>query len=109
MERQSKSSNPIIIAGIRSLGAAIVFLFYIKKPKWYWGKYFIAGIISYSLKKDSSNIANSILVSVTGESFIKNPKLAEAMGPNDISICFIGRSVWLHSNAIVDQRICNII
>ena len=41
--------NPIIIAGIRSLGAAIVFLFYIKKPKWYWGKYFIAGIISYSL------------------------------------------------------------
>ena len=26
--------NPIIIAGIRSLGAAIVFLFYIKKPKW---------------------------------------------------------------------------
>ena len=41
--------NPIIIAGIRSLGAAIIFLFYIKKPKWYWGKYFIGGIISYSL------------------------------------------------------------
>ena len=41
--------NPIIIAGIRSLGAAIVFLFYIKKPKWYWGKYFIGGILSYSL------------------------------------------------------------
>ena len=41
--------NPIIIAGIRSLGAAIVFLFYIKKPKWCWGKYFVGGIISYSL------------------------------------------------------------
>jgi len=41
--------DPIIIAGIRSLGAAIIFLFYIKKPKWYWGKYFIGGIISYSL------------------------------------------------------------
>jgi drug/metabolite transporter (DMT)-like permease len=41
--------NPIIIAGVRSFGAAIIFLFYIKKPKWYWGKYFITGIISYSL------------------------------------------------------------
>lgn len=41
--------NPIVIAGIRSLGAAIVFLFYIKTPKWYWGKYFIGGILSYSL------------------------------------------------------------
>ena len=40
--------SPIIIAGIRSLGAAFVFLLYIKKPKWYWGKYFIAGILFYS-------------------------------------------------------------
>lgn len=41
--------NPLMITGIRSLGAAIVFLFYIKRPKWYWGKYFIGGILSYSL------------------------------------------------------------
>ena len=40
--------SPIIIAGIRSLGAAVVFIFYIKKPKWYWGKYFIGGILFYS-------------------------------------------------------------
>ena len=40
--------NPLMITGIRSLGAAIVFLFYIKRPKWYWGKYFIGGILSYS-------------------------------------------------------------
>jgi len=40
--------SPIIIAGIRSFGAAVVFIFYIKKPKWYWGKYFIGGILFYS-------------------------------------------------------------
>ena len=38
-------------------------------------------------EKDSSNIANSILVSVTGESFIKNPKLAEEIfGPYSILV-----------------------
>ena len=40
--------HPVAITGIRSLGAATVFFFYIKKPKWYWNKYFIGGILAYS-------------------------------------------------------------
>ena len=40
--------HPVAITGIRSLGAATVFLLYIKKPKWYWRPYFIGGILAYS-------------------------------------------------------------
>lgn len=40
--------HPVAITGIRSLGAAAVFLFYIKKPNWYWRPYFIGGILAYS-------------------------------------------------------------
>ena len=40
--------HPVAITGIRSLGAATVFLFYIKRPKWYWRPYFIGGILAYS-------------------------------------------------------------
>ncbi len=40
--------HPVAITGIRSLGAAAVFLFYIKRPTWYWRPYFIGGILAYS-------------------------------------------------------------
>ena len=41
--------NPMVITGIRSLGAAAVLLIYIKKPKLYWNRYFLAGILAYSM------------------------------------------------------------
>ena len=41
--------NPMVITGIRSLGAAAVLLIYIKKPKFYWNRYFLAGILAYSM------------------------------------------------------------
>lgn len=41
--------NPMAITGIRSLGAAVVLLIYIKKPKLYWNRYFFAGVLAYSM------------------------------------------------------------
>ena len=41
--------NPMAITGIRSLGAAVVLLIYIKKPKLYWNRYFFSGVIAYSM------------------------------------------------------------
>ena len=41
--------NPMVITGIRSLGAAVVLLIYIKKPKLYWNRYFFAGVLAYSM------------------------------------------------------------
>ena len=41
--------NPIAITGIRSLGAAVVLLIYIKKPKLYWNRYFFTGVLAYSM------------------------------------------------------------
>ena len=41
--------NPMAITGIRSLGAAIVLLIYIKKPKLYWNRYFFTGVLAYSM------------------------------------------------------------
>lgn len=41
--------SPVAITGIRSSLAAVVLLVYIRRPKWYWNRYFIGGIISYSL------------------------------------------------------------
>ena len=40
--------NPMGIAGIRSLGAAVVLLIYIKKPRWYWNRYFLTGVLAYA-------------------------------------------------------------
>ena len=40
--------NPMGIAGIRSLGAAVVLLIYIKKPRWYWNRYFLTGVLAYT-------------------------------------------------------------
>jgi drug/metabolite transporter (DMT)-like permease len=40
--------NPMGIAGIRSLGAAVVLLIYIKKPRLYWNRYFITGVLAYT-------------------------------------------------------------
>ena len=40
--------NPMGIAGIRSLGAAVVLLIYIKKPRLYWNRYFFAGVLAYT-------------------------------------------------------------
>ena len=41
--------NPMAITGIRSLGAAVVLLIYIKKPKLYWNRYFFAGVLAYTM------------------------------------------------------------
>jgi len=41
--------NPMAITGIRSLGAAVVLLIYIKKPKLYWNRYFFSGVLAYSM------------------------------------------------------------
>ncbi len=41
--------NPMAITGIRSLGAAVVLLIYIKKPKLYWNRYFFTGVLAYSM------------------------------------------------------------
>ena len=41
--------NPMVITGIRSLGAAVVLLIYIKKPKLYWNRYFFTGVLAYSM------------------------------------------------------------
>ena len=41
--------NPMVITGIRSLGAAVVLLIYIKKPKLYWNRYFFAGVLAYTM------------------------------------------------------------
>ncbi len=41
--------NPMAITGIRSLGAAIILLIYIKKPKLYWNRYFFTGVLAYSM------------------------------------------------------------
>ena len=41
--------NPMAITGIRSLGAAVVLLIYIKKQKLYWNRYFFAGVLAYSM------------------------------------------------------------
>ena len=41
--------NPMAITGIRSLGASVVLLIYIKKPKLYWNRYFFAGVLAYSM------------------------------------------------------------
>ena len=41
--------NPMAITGIRSLGATVVLLIYIKKPKLYWNRYFFSGVIAYSM------------------------------------------------------------
>ena len=40
--------NPMGIAGIRSLGAAVVLLIYIKKPRLYWNRYFFTGVLAYT-------------------------------------------------------------
>ena len=40
--------NPMGIAGIRSLGAAVVLLIYIKKPRLYWNRYFLTGVLAYT-------------------------------------------------------------
>ena len=40
--------NPMGIAGIRSLGAAVVLLIYIKKPRLYWNRYFVTGVLAYT-------------------------------------------------------------
>ena len=40
--------NPMGIAGIRSLGAAVVLLIYIKKPRLYWNRYFLTGVLPYT-------------------------------------------------------------
>ena len=40
--------NPLGIAGIRSLGAAVVLLIYIKKPRLYWNRYFFTGVLAYT-------------------------------------------------------------
>ena len=41
--------NPMAITGIRSLGAAVVLLIYIKKPKLYLNRYFFSGVLAYSM------------------------------------------------------------
>ena len=40
--------NPMGIAGIRSLGAAVVLFIYIKKPRFYWNRYFFNGVLAYT-------------------------------------------------------------
>ena len=64
--------NPMVITGIRSLGAAAVLLIYIKKPKLYWNRYFLAGILAYSmmvilyvLSMRLTTAANAIFLVVT--------------------------------------------
>ena len=39
--------HPISISGVRSLGAALLLLVYISKPKWHWNRYFVIGVLSY--------------------------------------------------------------
>ena len=40
--------SPVAITGTRSIAAALVFLIYLKKPRLYWNRYFIIGVISYA-------------------------------------------------------------
>ena len=39
--------SPMAITGLRSLGASLVLLIYLKRPKWHWKPYFIIGVASY--------------------------------------------------------------
>tara|TARA_A100001015_G_scaffold312957_1_gene419129 strand:+ start:308 stop:745 length:438 start_codon:yes stop_codon:yes gene_type:complete len=40
--------SPIAITGTRSIAAALVFLVYLKRPQWYWNRYFVLGVLSYA-------------------------------------------------------------
>ena len=40
--------SPIAITATRSIAAALVFLIYLKKPRWHWNRYFITGVLSYA-------------------------------------------------------------
>lgn len=40
--------SPIAITATRSIAAALVFLIYLKKPRWHWNRYFIIGVLSYA-------------------------------------------------------------